>query len=310
MATVTQNKRTSESKYVTIFNDGSDGTTDVDISFREPLLNRPSDHFLVGVDNLTVNLTHLSMIEPNDPTKSDDFVFQVGRLSGRTNLTVAGLEAQVLLGVGADELLYNLTPYITPEKYKYRITTAIQNIQQLVADINAFFEYVNYSFITEGVEEALAIGGRNNANHNDVLRKIQPRLLETERASPDSAIQVQAFLTASGNLRIRGTRLFWATHFIRILDPKAMCQQQAWLLQTPNRSGGGGSRAIHWASRRSHSRSQGTMYFLPLYPPQTTEYSCTRLRMGSSARCQPCPLAGTLRLQLQQQIPLTCSNRL
>ena len=38
MSTVVQNKRTSESKYVSIFNDGGDGTPDVDISFREPLL--------------------------------------------------------------------------------------------------------------------------------------------------------------------------------------------------------------------------------------------------------------------------------
>ena len=77
MSTVVQNKRTSESKYVSIFNDGGDGTPDVDISFREPLLSRPSDHFLVGVDNLTVNLNNLSMIEMNDAQDPNDFVFQV-----------------------------------------------------------------------------------------------------------------------------------------------------------------------------------------------------------------------------------------
>ena len=75
MSSVTQNKRTSESKYVSIFNDGSDGSTDVDVSFREPLLSRPSDHFLVGVDNLTVNMNNLSMMEANNPADPDDFVF-------------------------------------------------------------------------------------------------------------------------------------------------------------------------------------------------------------------------------------------
>ena len=97
MASVTQNKRTSESKFVTIFNDGSDGHTDVDIAFREPLLSRPSDHFLVGVDNLTVNLNNLSMIPVSE--NSDDFLFQVVRLSGRTDIAEATLNAQ--------EVIYN-----------------------------------------------------------------------------------------------------------------------------------------------------------------------------------------------------------
>ena len=48
MASVVQNKRTSESKFVSIFSDGSDGKPDVDIGFREPLLSRPSDHYMVG----------------------------------------------------------------------------------------------------------------------------------------------------------------------------------------------------------------------------------------------------------------------
>jgi hypothetical protein len=84
MASVVQNKRTSESKYVTIFSDGSDGSPDVDISFREPLLSRPSDHFMVGVDNLTVNMNSLSMIEKNNSEAHDpdDFIFQIGRLTG------------------------------------------------------------------------------------------------------------------------------------------------------------------------------------------------------------------------------------
>ena len=58
MASVVQNKRTSESKFVSICADGSEGSPDVDISFKEPLLTRPSDHYMVGVDNLTVNMNH------------------------------------------------------------------------------------------------------------------------------------------------------------------------------------------------------------------------------------------------------------
>ena len=95
MASVTSNKRTSESKFVTIFGDGSDGSQDVDISFREPLLGRPSDHFMVGVDNLTVNLNNLSMLA----SKRDDFVIQVGRFSGTPNSSLNNLNADAALGV-------------------------------------------------------------------------------------------------------------------------------------------------------------------------------------------------------------------
>ena len=41
-------KKQSESKYVTCF---ADSRPDVDITFRDVLLTRPTDHYLVGIDN-------------------------------------------------------------------------------------------------------------------------------------------------------------------------------------------------------------------------------------------------------------------
>ena len=55
------NKRGSESKYVSLF---ADSRPDVDVTFRDPLLTRPTSHYVVGVDNLTVCSKALSMIEP------------------------------------------------------------------------------------------------------------------------------------------------------------------------------------------------------------------------------------------------------
>ena len=50
-----------ESKYVTCF---ADSRPDVDITFRDVLLSRPTDHYLVGIDNFSMTNTSLSMIEP------------------------------------------------------------------------------------------------------------------------------------------------------------------------------------------------------------------------------------------------------
>ena len=55
------NKKTSESKYVSCF---ADSRPDVDITFRDVLLSRPTDHYLVGIDNFSMTNTSLSMIEP------------------------------------------------------------------------------------------------------------------------------------------------------------------------------------------------------------------------------------------------------
>ena len=54
------NKRTSDSKYVTLL---ADSRPDVDITFTSPILERSTSNYLVGVDNMTVCSTALSMTE-------------------------------------------------------------------------------------------------------------------------------------------------------------------------------------------------------------------------------------------------------
>ena len=61
MTAASVNKRTTETKFVTCF---ADARPDVDITFRDVLLSRPTDHYLVGIDNFSMTNTGLSMIEP------------------------------------------------------------------------------------------------------------------------------------------------------------------------------------------------------------------------------------------------------
>ena len=67
----TVNKRGSESKYVSLF---ADSRPDVDVTFKDPLLSRPTSHYMVGVDNLTVSSQALSMIEPIVTTNHTDLI--------------------------------------------------------------------------------------------------------------------------------------------------------------------------------------------------------------------------------------------
>ena len=54
------NRRNTDSKYVSIF---ADSTPDVDCSFAHEFLERPSNHYSVGVENLTLCLSSMSMFE-------------------------------------------------------------------------------------------------------------------------------------------------------------------------------------------------------------------------------------------------------
>ena len=57
------NKRTSESRFVSVF---ADSVPDTDITFMVPFLKRPTDHYVVGVDNLTISLSALGLLDSDD----------------------------------------------------------------------------------------------------------------------------------------------------------------------------------------------------------------------------------------------------
>ncbi len=59
-------------KYVTAM---VSGESNVDMSFRAPVLSKSSDYFKVGIDELTVNLSALSMLEYD----SDEVIFRIVR---------------------------------------------------------------------------------------------------------------------------------------------------------------------------------------------------------------------------------------
>ena len=57
------NKATSDSRFVSVF---ADSTPDVDITFMVPFLQRPTDHYLVGVDDLTISLSALGLLDDQE----------------------------------------------------------------------------------------------------------------------------------------------------------------------------------------------------------------------------------------------------
>ena len=200
MASVIQNKRTSESKFVSIFADGSDGKPDIDISFKEPLLSRPSDHYMVGVDNLTVNLNHLSMMRQSDADNPDDFVFQLGRFSD-TLAPFAGGEPPAV---------------VFPAALQFRVLQNYQNIQQILLGLSEFFSGINQT-IRAGLAGGAHSGGFNVVVDTTAATGNNTGDIGADAAAADKLVEhVSSYIGADGQLRIVGTRAFWSNYFIRI----------------------------------------------------------------------------------------------
>ena len=213
MASVQTNKRTSESKYVTVMADGADGSPDVDISFREPLLSRPSDHYMVGVDNLTVNLNHLPMLEMN----ADEVVFELGRftdnnIAARFFDPLAGTTPLQQLAGGGGELVTDV--FVAAEQFK--ILANYQNIQQLVLALQEFFASVNERI--QGGPDANGFPNVGVVVQNDAAA-VPPGpgpFTAAIVAADKLTSHIQCVLSPSGQLRLVGTRAFWSQYFIRI----------------------------------------------------------------------------------------------
>ena len=222
MASVVQNKRTSESKFVSICADGGDGSPDVDISFREPLLSRPSDHYMIGVDNLTVNLNHAAMLRTSDGP--EDFMFQIGRIGRDAAIPTYRLDdnGDPILGEGddtpmedsfaaADAIAIGL---IFKEDAKFRVTRNYQNIQHLIRAMNdhvAQYSSELHAGIAANASgygtgyNVVVPGAADNAAQN----------LTAAMVSADTLVKHVYFsLRADGVLRLYGTRAFWSNYFV------------------------------------------------------------------------------------------------
>ena len=229
MASVVQNKRTSESKFVSICADGSEGSPDVDISFKEPLLTRPSDHYMVGVDNLTVNMNHFPMMRTS--TGPDDFVFRIGRLSDGAAANefdpLVGATPEQQLAAGAGEPIINVyaAPIAAAEVEPFFIEQNYQNFNQLVLALNEYITMLNEKVLSVTMAQAAQLVGFNiiaAVHAAAVLPAIGAITNQAQLDAQAAAVHLSMTIGPDGKLRLIGSRAFWANYFVYI--PKAEYQ--------------------------------------------------------------------------------------
>ena len=209
MSSVVANKRMSESKYVSVF---ADSRPDVDITFKDALLSRPSNHFVVGVDNFGISLGSLPMCDPAD---QDDPGFYIIRLGRQRRPDAAVLYFDDTLESPGDDVAIatSITASTVAQLSVFTIQTAelvdlripFQNVQQFLRGLQEWAAYVNTIFTAALTNLEYYVGYAVKA--------------EDEAEHPNLE-HFAVRLGTDGRLRLIGTKAFWANFFISIQKPK------------------------------------------------------------------------------------------
>ena len=213
------NKQT-ESKYVSCF---ADSHPDVDITFRDVLLKRPTDHYLVGIDNFSLTNSSLSMIEPRTGINAD--LIRIVRNPGDPIVRVPE-NARPESGEALDALFTSANNYawtgnnlhITNADYYLNIpsTEVILNMSQLLHRLGVLAGDVN-SFMNTGLTAGASYEfGGYTPNTADV----------------DTTRHLEFSLNSAGQITIHGSRAFWSCFSIEIPS----VQNQFGFHGTSNRS--------------------------------------------------------------------------
>ena len=197
-----QHKKKTESKYVSCF---ADSRPDVDITFRDVLLSRPTDHYLVGVDNFSLTNTSLSMIEP----RAGNFDALIRMVRNPSTAYTTHLDAVPASEVDLDTALQDGQAkdlkdlYIVPEANVHDFnlsissTTVFLNVNQLVTALLQLASDVNRFMNTGGAAgntfEVPYTPGDNTTHEH-----------------------LRFDLTTDGRLKIMGSPAFWACFSIEI----------------------------------------------------------------------------------------------
>ena len=182
-------RREQTDKYVSAFVSSS---ADVDMTFRTPILPKSSDHFKVGIDELTVNLGNLSMLEYG----TNDVIFRVLRRGNNTNETHGNFH---MIDGPVGDLTY------WRDAFEFKVDRAYLTILEILERFTQIATAVSTFIRSEGLVQP----GGAAAN-----------LWTAVQAAGAEHGFFKIMLSPNGNLEFSGTRLFWANFTIEVPQEK------------------------------------------------------------------------------------------
>ena len=184
----------------------------VDMSFSNPLLQESADHFRVGVDELTVNLAHLSLLEYD--TSGTNVLFRIRRLgyfgdaaTGQPADDVDANFGDVTLGLPTAAIADSVTFKIT-RQYN-TLAEILQRAKEICRALTAFVK-------TTGLinPDPAAFDAGTYAT----WAKWNLPITQANAARGYDYVDVD--LTTGGLLKFTGNKVFWSNFVIEIPEPK------------------------------------------------------------------------------------------
>ena len=235
------NRRNTDSKYVSVF---ADSQPDVDCSFREEFLERPSNHYQIGVENLTMSLNNMSMFD-----NESGYVIRIGKIkrghaqwhhyahaqAGQTNLNNwqppannvnAALVASALNAITAQDA--SIRVFEDDDTYML-----IANKGQIYQNVQGFMDRLNEIARKIDVEmtAGLAHGGTDfvvgyTPINGPAAGQPNPNNIPAAGSDKPEFGHLRFSMRSDGRIVVYGTRAFWANYFFSI--EKAKYQYALW----------------------------------------------------------------------------------
>ena len=186
----------------------------VDMSFSNPLLQESADHFRVGIDELTVNLAHLSILEYDSGT---NVLFRIRRLGhfGNTNSNPAQAA-----DAAAQRAEFNGLPTEALAKaLEFKITRQYNTLAEILERMKEICRALGTYIRSTGLVNP------NQANYNPAdLATYQKWNVAITQANAHNHADVldflDVFITTGGLLKFRGNKIFWSNFVIEIPEAK------------------------------------------------------------------------------------------
>jgi hypothetical protein len=182
-----------DDKYVTAF---VSGRPDVDITLMNSLLPKSADHYKVGVDELALNVSGLSMLEFN--TAENNVLFQFKR---------RGLDGEAADPSGDDWALGNAFDHPANVGSTFQISRPFTNMQDITQRLNEIANFMTEYVHTVAIQDAT----------------LYPKVWNAQAQTNATNRIVKIYMNAAGQLVISAPVAFWANFVIEI--PQLMYQQ-------------------------------------------------------------------------------------
>ena len=119
----------------------ADSTPDVDITFMVPFLQRPTDHYVCGVDDLTISLSALGLLD--DTERGDDAII-LKVIRRRRNANGDG----PLQNAALDQ--FDDTTLVHNAIFKQAANTTILSLNEFIIELNRFGARIDAHIVKPG----------------------------------------------------------------------------------------------------------------------------------------------------------------